>query len=224
MRRDCRLLSRFLMLGVLAVFVFGCDGDKKPQGDWQISPELICPGEAAKASWLLKNVTEARISPDVGALADPSQGTYDVRPTANTTYTLEARNREVPWMAIGGTRTVQVVGDTTSWYIEAQGVKPSPRAATCEWKTTVPDFDVSTNVRIEKLWNRTELHLSITHGTRTSSVAPLGTTDYFDGDPVVGTWIFLPEDTAEMDKLLKTQNLDSCEKLRLSVSVGVRCG
>lgn len=64
-------------------------GVEKPQGAFTATPESIQPGEAVMLQWSSLRADEAVIEPGAGAVA--LNGTLEVRPTADTTYTLWLR-------------------------------------------------------------------------------------------------------------------------------------
>ena len=217
----------FFLVALSALLTMGKGCEEGPKGSWEVSPKLICPGERARIAWKLSNATDARISPDIGNV-DPNTGVTDTDPLNVTTkYKLEAMNNQVPWMQINGTKTVIVVGtsiSSTSWPIGAQGVDVG--GGNCEWKTTVPDNEVSAKVRINGLISQVKFSLSITHihptqGPKTGSVGPGGTTPFFDGRPVVGDWIFVPM-PGFMEKI-KDEGWDLCKGYPITITVGVTC-
>ena len=61
----------------------------KPEAVFTATPDTIQPGEAVQLQWSSSRADEAVIEPGAGTV--PLQGTLEVRPTADTTYTLWLR-------------------------------------------------------------------------------------------------------------------------------------
>gem|GEM_PF-2672089 len=98
-------LPRWLAVGAVALALAGCSDDDNPANptpDEPVPPTIdrftvtgnlpLDHGESTKLLWKAPNATNAVITPGVGSVAPASDGTFTIRPSQTTTYTLTVSN------------------------------------------------------------------------------------------------------------------------------------
>ncbi|HET9886502.1 MAG TPA: hypothetical protein VFR10_03245 [bacterium] len=98
-------LPRWLAVGAVALALAGCSDDDNPAGpgpEEPVAPTIdrftvtgnlpLDHGETTKLLWKAPNATNAVITPGIGTVAPASDGTFSIRPSQTTTYTLTVSN------------------------------------------------------------------------------------------------------------------------------------